>query len=152
MTTQQTLDTNAVIQLLPHRPPMLLIDGVSAWTEERISAHRYMRENDIFFAGHFPGNPMMPGVMMVEAIAQAGALLAILSAVIDTKHEMLALTGTESAKFRRPVRPGECLDIETTLLRHRRGFCRFSGRASVDGKLAAELLFTAAKMPHMNTQ
>src|SRR5437868_7707193 len=107
-----TLDINQIQQILPHRYPFLLIDRVIDLTpRERIVAIKNVTINEPFFAGHFPGNPIMPGVLILEAIAQAGGAL-LLTEVEDRADKLMVFTGIERARFRRPVVPGDQLRIE----------------------------------------
>lgn len=134
---------NAEIQrLLPHRYPMLLIDRVvEVQPQKRIVAIKNVTANEPFFAGHFPGHPLMPGVLIVEALAQAGSLLLLLE-MPDRASNLVVFTGIERARFRRPVRPGDQLRLEVEVLAWRRTAGRMQGRAYVGEKLAAEAVLS----------
>ncbi|MDR3764541.1 MAG: 3-hydroxyacyl-ACP dehydratase FabZ [Acidobacteriota bacterium] len=132
------LDVVTIQKILPHRFPFLLIDRVIELTRrERIVAIKNVTITEPHFQGHFPGNPIMPGVLIIEAIAQAGATL--LMTEIPNRAEMLTVfTGIERAKFRRQVVPGDQLRIEVTVLNWRRTAVKMQGRVTVEGKLACE--------------
>src|SRR5450432_62487 len=106
-----TLDTNEIRQILPHRYPMLLVDRVLEMDTERIIGIKNVTANEPFFAGHFPDYPVMPGVLVVEAMAQVAGVL-VLKSMPDRKSKVVLLASIENAKFRRPVRPGDQLRIE----------------------------------------
>jgi 3-hydroxyacyl-[acyl-carrier-protein] dehydratase len=138
-----------IMEYLPHRPPMLLLDRVVEYTENTIVAEKTVTGDEFFFQGHFPGNPMMPGVMIVEAIAQAGALLAALNDLFDTNTELLAFAGMNDVKFRRPVTPNETLRVFAEIVKHRRNLYKFAGRVEVEGVLVTQLTFSAASSPRV---
>lgn len=142
-----TLNINEILEILPHRYPFLLIDRVvEIDRKQRIVALKNVTVNEPFFPGHFPGYPVMPGVLIVEAIAQAGA--ALLLTEVEERHDHLAFfTGIERAKFRRPVTPGDQLRLEVTVLAWRRTAVRMEGKAYVDGKVAAEATVTCRLVP-----
>ena len=132
------LDIAAVMAALPHRYPMLLVDRVEEIVRDRsIRAIKAVTINEGFFQGHFPGRPIMPGVLIVEALAQAAGLL--ISASVEHPERLLPyLVGIDGVKFRRPVVPGDSLRLDVELL-HRRGrFWKFKGTASVEGERAAD--------------
>jgi 3-hydroxyacyl-[acyl-carrier-protein] dehydratase len=132
------LDINQITQLLPHRFPFLLIDRVLEMTrKERIVAIKNVTVNEPFFAGHFPGTPVMPGVLIVEAMAQAGGVL-LLTEIEDRNSKLVLFTGIERAKFRRPVVPGDQLRVEVTVTAWRGNAGRMEGMAFVGDKRAAE--------------
>ncbi len=140
--SQTVLDINQIQQILPHRYPFLLIDRVIDLTrKQRIVAIKNVTVNEPFFAGHFPGYPIMPGVLMVEAIAQAGGAL-LLTEVSDRDSKLMVFTGIEKARFRRPVVPGDQLRIEVTVTAWRSTAVRMQGEVFVAGKLAAEAIVT----------
>jgi len=139
-TEKTTLDINEIQRILPHRYPFLLIDRVVDLTrKQRIVALKNLTVNEPFFAGHFPGFPIMPGVLIVEAIAQAGGAL-LLTEIADREHKLVFFTGIERAKFRRPVVPGDQLRIEVEVLAWRMTAVRMEGKAYVGDKLAAEAI------------
>ncbi len=139
-----TMDVNEIQAILPHRYPFLLIDRVLDLTpRERIVALKNVTVNEPFFQGHFPGFPIMPGVLMVEAIAQAGGAL-LLTEVPDRANKLMVFGGIEKAKFRRPVVPGDQLRIEVEVLNWRRTAVRLQGCAYVGDKLACEATLSCA--------
>ncbi|HLI64534.1 MAG TPA: 3-hydroxyacyl-ACP dehydratase FabZ [Terriglobales bacterium] len=131
-----------LLKLLPHRYPMLLIDRVVEIARaKRIVAIKNVTINEPFFAGHFPEHPIMPGVLIVEAMAQAGAAL-LFTEVPERDGKLLLFTGIERARFRRPVTPGDQLRIEVDVLAYRGNAGRLQGKAYVEGKLACEAVVT----------
>lgn len=136
------LDIGGVMQILPHRYPLLLIDRVlEIERAKRVVAIKNVTINEPFFEGHFPGYPIMPGVLIVEAMAQAGAAL-LFTEVTERDDKLLVFTGIERARFRRPVTPGDQLRIEVEVLAFRGTAGRLQGKAFVDGKLACEAVVT----------
>lgn len=141
---RQTLDLVEIMAILPHRYPFLLIDRVvEIERKQRIVALKNVTANEPHFAGHFPDFPIMPGVLMVEAIAQAGGAL-LLTEIPDRDSKLMVFTGIEQAKFRRPVTPGDQLRIEVTVLNWRTSAVKMRGIATVDGKIACEATVTCA--------
>ncbi len=137
-----TLDIQEIQAILPHRYPFLLIDRVLDLTpRERIVALKNVTINEPFLMGHFPGYPIMPGVLMVEAIAQAGGAL-LLTEVPDRDRKLMVFTGIEKARFRRPVVPGDQLRIEVEVLAWRRTAARMQGIVYVEDKKACEAVVT----------
>lgn len=129
---------------LPHRYPMLLVDRVETIEIDRsISAIKAVTINEDFFQGHFPGRPIMPGVLIVEALAQAAGILAVESLGLANSGKLVYFMAIENAKFRAPVDPGVLLRLDVEFVQKRTSVCKFAGRASIDGKLAAEASFTA---------
>jgi len=144
-----SLDIMRIMQSLPHRYPFLLVDRVIACVPGKtISAYKNVTFNEPFFPGHFPGLPVMPGVLIMEALAQSGALM-VLSNWPQEKIDahILLFTGMENVKFRQPVKPGDRLDMECTLVRSKMMLWKISGKALVDGKLAAQGDLSAAIVP-----
>lgn len=138
------LDIRRVMAALPHRYPMLLIDRVvSLEIDKSISAIKAVTINEPFFQGHFPGRPIMPGVLIVEALAQAAGVLAVESLGLAGSGKLVYFMAIDGAKFRLPVEPGVLLQLDVDFVQKRSTVCKFAGRASIDGKLAAEANFTA---------
>lgn len=138
------LDIRGVMAALPHRFPMLLVDRVEELVvDQRIVAIKGVTINEPFFAGHFPGRPIMPGVLIVEALAQAAGVLAVESLGLAGSGKLVYFMAIDSAKFRAPVEPGCLLRLEVEFVQKRSSVCKFAGRALVNGKLAAEANFTA---------
>ncbi|HEY0840691.1 MAG TPA: 3-hydroxyacyl-ACP dehydratase FabZ, partial [Vulgatibacter sp.] len=122
-----------------HRYPFLLVDRVVSCTKgERLLAYKNVTFNEEFFNGHFPNNPVMPGVLVIEAMAQAGALLAYLSEPIDISKKVIFLAAVDGARFKRPVRPGDRLDLEMTVLKHKGTLWKLGAEAKIDGQKSAE--------------
>lgn len=140
----QSFNTDRVKEMIPHRPPMLLIERVEeVIANESAIGIKTVHPDDMFLQGHFPGHPVMPGVMIVEAMAQTAAVLAIHSMGSEAEGKIVYFMTISDAKFRRPVTPGDELKLEITVVRARKTVWRFSGRATVDGELAAEASFSA---------
>ena len=140
------MDVRWIMSVIPHRYPLLLIDRVlEIEPKKRIVAIKNVTVNEEFFAGHFPGHPVMPGVLVIEAMAQAGGLL-LMHDVPDRENKLIFFTTINKAKFRRPVVPGDQLRIEIDILRLREIFCKQSARALVDGQLVAEAVLSSAMM------
>lgn len=136
----KSLDINQIKEYLPHRYPLLLVDRVLDWESgQRITAIKNVTINEEFFNGHFPHKPVMPGVLMIEALAQSAALLAFLT--IGQKPDdnaVVYFVGIDGARFKRPVEPGDQLKMEVEILRQSRGIWKFHAKASVDEQLAVE--------------
>jgi 3-hydroxyacyl-[acyl-carrier-protein] dehydratase len=145
------LDINAIQKILPHRPPFLLVDAIEEMERwKRIVGIKNVTINENYFQGHFPGKPIMPGVLIVESMAQTGGLL-LLQEVEDREKKLLYFVSIDNARFRRPVVPGDQLRLEMKVLAWRNGFCKFQGRATVAGELAAEATLMC-KMVDLETE
>lgn len=150
--TKTTLDINEIQRILPHRYPFLLIDRVVDLTRrERIVALKNVTINEPFFQGHFPNLPIMPGVLIVEAIAQAGGAL-LLTEVEDRDQKLMVFTGIERARFRRPVLPGDQLRIEVAVKSWRMNAVRMEGKVFVGEKRVAEATVTCQLITRAGTQ
>ncbi|OAO01179.1 3-hydroxyacyl-ACP dehydratase FabZ [Parasphingorhabdus sp.] len=137
-------DVTKVMAVLPHRYPMLLVDRVEELVKgESIRAVKAVTMNEGFFQGHFPGRPIMPGVMIVEALAQAAGVLAMESFDMVGSGKLVYFMAIDGAKFRQPVEPGCLLSLNVKFEQKRARVCKFSGRAMIGDKLAAEANFTA---------
>jgi 3-hydroxyacyl-[acyl-carrier-protein] dehydratase len=135
---ETVLDSQAIQQLLPHRYPFLLVDRIIELVpKQRIVGIKQVSINEPYFQGHFPGAPVMPGVLVVEALAQVGAVLA-LREIEDRDSKLVLFTGIREARFRRPVVPGDTLTLEVTALRIGSRVQRMRGEAKVDGQLVAD--------------
>jgi UDP-3-O-[3-hydroxymyristoyl] N-acetylglucosamine deacetylase/3-hydroxyacyl-[acyl-carrier-protein] dehydratase len=131
------LDIVAIQKIMPHRYPFLLIDRILSLEGDRVVGIKNVTINEPFFAGHFPGHPIMPAVLIIEAMAQCGGVL-LLNTVERPKDKLVYFMGINNAKFRKPVRPGDQLRFELTLLRLKSRICKMEGKAYVDGDLVAE--------------
>ncbi|MCC6586473.1 MAG: 3-hydroxyacyl-ACP dehydratase FabZ [Bryobacterales bacterium] len=131
------LDVVAIREILPHRYPFLLVDRIDELEEERIVGIKNVTANEPFFTGHFPEFPVMPGVLIVEAMAQVAGVL-VLKSIPDREKKLVLLASIEEAKFRRPVVPGDQLRIEMTVLRRKASVAKMSGKATVNGNVVAE--------------
>lgn len=138
MENNTVADINEILQALPHRYPFLLVDRiVEIEPGKRIVGIKNVTINEQFFVGHFPGAPVMPAVLIIESMAQVSGVL-IYKDLPEREKKLIFFTGIESARFRRPVVPGDQLRIEMELLRRRNNFGKMNGKALVDGKLVAE--------------
>jgi UDP-3-O-[3-hydroxymyristoyl] N-acetylglucosamine deacetylase/3-hydroxyacyl-[acyl-carrier-protein] dehydratase len=138
-----TYDIGKILQIMPHRYPMLLVDRiVEVVGNERVVGIKNVTINEPFFQGHFPGHPIMPGVLILEAMAQVGGIL-LLGSEPTPEHQVVYLMAIEGVKFRRPVIPGDQLRFELDMLQHRGRTCRMKGTAWVDGQLVAEAEYLA---------
>lgn len=135
-----TLDIRAILEHLPHRYPMLLVDRVTELEKgKRIVALKNVSINEPFFTGHFPHVPVMPGVLIVEALAQAAGILSFQTmGRVSDDHSVYYFVGIDGARFKRPVVPGDQVRLEVEILRTSRSIWKYAGRATVDGSLAAE--------------
>jgi len=144
------LDTRAIEAILPHRAPFLMIDHVELLDGDRIVARKTVAANEPFLQGHFPGNPIMPGVLIIEALAQAGAVFAARQSSFDPAHQVMYLMTIDKAKFRKPVLPGDVLKLEVVPLRMGTSVWRMRGEAKVGNVLVAEAEFLAGIRPRSN--
>lgn len=131
------LDIQAIRDILPHRYPMLLVDSIVELEDERVVGIKNVTVNEPFFMGHFPDFPVMPGVLIVEAMAQVAGVL-VLSQIPDRHQKVVLLASVEQAKFRKPVVPGDQLRIEMKVLRRKATVAKMSGHATVNGAVVAE--------------
>jgi 3-hydroxyacyl-[acyl-carrier-protein] dehydratase len=140
LTHMATLDINQIKEYLPHRYPLLLVDRVLKWEANKsITAIKNVTINEEFFNGHFPHKPVMPGVMMIEALAQTAALLSFLSlGQKPDENAVVYFVGIDGARFKRPVEPGDQLKMEVEITRVARGIWKYKAKASVDGQTAVE--------------
>ncbi|MEO6093337.1 MAG: 3-hydroxyacyl-ACP dehydratase FabZ [Novosphingobium sp.] len=142
-TAKLAYDIPRILAALPHRYPMLLVDRVLALSDETIHAVKAVSFNEGFFQGHFPGRPIMPGVLQIEALAQAAGILAVEALGLAGTGKLVYFMAIEQAKFRNPVEPGVLLDLEVAFVQKRARVCKFAGKASVEGKVSCEVQFTA---------
>jgi 3-hydroxyacyl-[acyl-carrier-protein] dehydratase len=145
------LEINEIRRILPHRYPMLLVDRIVELEADRIVGIKNVTANEPFFAGHFPDFPVMPGVLIVEAMAQAGGVL-LLAEIEDRDSKLVLFTGIERAKFRRPVVPGDQLRLEVTVTAWRGNAGRMEGVAYVGEKRAAEATVTCRVVDRSRTR
>lgn len=131
------IDISEIMTVLPHRYPFLLVDRVLEIEKERVRAIKNVTYNEPFFCGHFPGQPVMPGVLVVEAMAQAGGYL-LFSQVEDREGKLIYFSGIDNCRFRKPVVPGDQLVFEVEVVAARRTFAKIHGRALVDGEVVCE--------------
>jgi 3-hydroxyacyl-[acyl-carrier-protein] dehydratase len=130
-------DILEIMKVLPHRYPFLMVDRILELTPEKVIGLKNVSINEPFFQGHFPGNPVMPGVLIVEALAQAGGILAF-SLLTEPKNNSVYLMGLDKVRFRRPVRPGDQLILKLEVIKRRGPVFKMKGEASVDNQLVAE--------------
>lgn len=132
------LDVDAIRKILPHRYPFLLVDGILEMeSKKRVVGIKNVTINEPFFPGHFPSKPVMPGVLIIEALAQTGGVL-LLSEVADRDKKLIYLVAVDNVRFRRPVVPGDQLNLELVVMAIRDTFCRMDGKARVNGTVVAE--------------
>src|SRR5215831_5389751 len=131
------LDINEIRGILPHRYPFLLVDRIVEMDSERIVGIKNVTANEPFFNGHFPDFPVMPGVLIVEAMAQAAGVL-VLKNIDDRESKLVLLVAIENARFRKPVVPGDTLRLEMKVIKRKASVAKMAGRATVDGQLVAE--------------
>ena len=139
-----TYDIAQILSALPHRYPMLLVDRVASLVPDgEIHAIKAVSFNEGFFQGHFPGRPIMPGVLQIEALAQAAGILAVETLGLAGSGKLVYFMAIEEAKFRAPVEPGVLLDLRAGFIQKRSRVCKFWGRAEIEGKVTCEVQFTA---------
>jgi beta-hydroxyacyl-ACP dehydratase FabZ len=131
------LDVNEIRRILPHRYPFLLVDRITELEPERIVGIKNVTVNEPFFNGHFPDFPVMPGVLIVEAMAQTAGIL-VLKTIPDRESKLVLLVSIDAARFRKPVVPGDQLRIEMSMVRRKGSVAKMAGKATVDGKVVAE--------------
>lgn len=142
-TSLNTIEITEILDLLPHRYPFLLVDRVTDYTlGESIKAYKNITFNEPCFTGHFPGQPIFPGVLILEAMAQAAGVLGFKT--IGKNDKLYLYAGVDNARFKRPVVPGDRMDIDVSLIKERRGVWKFKGVASVDGAEACSAEFMCA--------
>jgi beta-hydroxyacyl-ACP dehydratase FabZ len=132
------LDINEIRAILPHRYPFLLVDRIVEMDAERVVGIKNVTHNEPFFQGHFPDFPVMPGVLIVEAMAQTAGVM-VLASMPDRGSKLVLLVAIESARFRKPVVPGDTLRMEMAVIKRKASVAKFAGRATVDGKVVAEV-------------
>jgi len=139
------LDIHHILSVLPHRFPFVLVDRVNEIAPgKHVRAHKCVSYNEPWFPGHFPSRPIMPGVLIIESLAQAGGILAHASDPFDASEKLMFFLAIDKAKFRRTVEPGDRLDLFVEVLQRRSNVWRLRGEASVDGKLCAEAVLLAS--------
>jgi 3-hydroxyacyl-[acyl-carrier-protein] dehydratase len=142
--TINTIELAEIIRRIPHRYPFLMIDRAEDYLPHKsITGIKCVTVNEPYFVGHFPGNPVMPGVLIVEAIAQAGAVLMSKSLDADVSNKTVLFAALDNVRFRLPVRPGDVLKLPVEVLKYRGNMFKFRGRAMVGDQVAAEVEFTA---------
>jgi 3-hydroxyacyl-[acyl-carrier-protein] dehydratase len=143
MSDAPVYDHAKILAALPHRYPMLLVDRVVSVTEEEIHAVKAVSFNEQFFQGHFPDRPIMPGVLQIEALAQAAGILAVENLGLAGTGKLVYFMAIEEAKFRAPVEPGVLLNLRAGFVQKRSRVCKFWGKASIEDKVTCEVNFTA---------
>ncbi|MDE2357412.1 MAG: 3-hydroxyacyl-ACP dehydratase FabZ [Alphaproteobacteria bacterium] len=139
-----TIDIHEIMRRLPHRPPFLLVDRAEAFIPNvSLTGIKCVTMNEPFFVGHFPGAPVMPGVLIIEALAQTGALLMSKSWEVDPTGKIILFMSVDDCRFRHPVRPGDVLRLEVEVIRARTDVVKFRGKGLVGDKVAAQCEFAA---------
>ncbi len=138
------IDIQRIMEMIPHRHPFLMIDKVvDVVANARATGIKNVSINEQYFQGHFPARPVMPGVLIIEAMAQTAAVLVVHTLGPEAEGKLVYFMSVDNARFRRPVFPGDCLRVHVTKQRHRGNVWKFEGEAKVDGNLAAEAVFAA---------
>ena len=141
------IDVRRIMEMIPHRHPFLMIDKViDVVADEQATGIKNVSINEYYFQGHFPARPVMPGVLIIEAMAQTAAVLVVHTLGPEAEGKLVYFMSVDNARFRRPVVPGDCLHVRVAKQRHRRNVWRFEGRAEVRGQLMAEAVFAAMIM------
>ena len=147
-TAGHVIGPDEILRRLPHRHPFLLIDRAEHYVAgESITGIKCVAASEPHFTGHFPGNPVMPGVLIIEALAQTGALLMSKTLDVDIARTVIFFLGVEKARFRKTVRPGDVLEMPVRVVKHRRGIFMFEGEARVNGTRVADAAFSATSGP-----
>ena len=147
LTEDTFIDIKKIVEMIPHRYPFLMIDRVSDLVpEESAVGHKNVTINEPHFQGHFPSKPIMPGVLIIEAMAQTSAVLVVHTLGEETEGKLVYFMSVENAKFRRPVQPGDVMKIYVNTKQHRKAVWKFDGVAKVDEQIVAESTFTAMIM------
>jgi 3-hydroxyacyl-[acyl-carrier-protein] dehydratase len=142
----RTINLSRIKELIPHREPILLVDEViDVVVGESATGIKYLKEGDSYFAGHFPGHPVMPGVLIIEALAQTSAIL-VADSMKEAEGKIVYFTSIESAKFRKPVAPGDVLYLKVKKLQNKRNLYKFEAKAYVDDKVVTEATISAMIM------
>ena len=144
LTEDTFIDIEKIVEMIPHRYPFLMIDRVSDLVpEESAVGHKNVTINEPHFQGHFPSKPIMPGVLIIEAMAQTSAVLVVHTLEGETEGKLVYFMSVENAKFRRPVQPGDVMKIYVNTKKHRKAVWKFDGVAKVDEQIVAQSTFTA---------
>lgn len=147
MTDSNLISFEQIKRVLPHRYPFLLVDRVLSVSQDRITALKNVTANEPFFTGHFPEMAVMPGVLQIEAMAQAAGLILALSKEFDAHKEIAYLAGVDEAKFKRPVTPGDQLILEGTVLGRKKSVLKVAATASVEGQIASQATIVLIMKP-----